>query len=122
MPQRTTATLLCEILESAEAIQDFTTGLSYDSYRANLLIRSGVERQLELLAEAAFRLRPTIHDLCPAIDWHAVYGLGNFLRHEYHAIRPRTLWDAVHHEIPPLAAAVRKALQTIHTQQQQPPS
>ncbi len=108
------------MLHSVDAIDDFTVGLSFDSYRANLLIQSGVERQLNILAEAAFRLRGTIEILCPQVDWHAIYGLGNFLRHEYHGVCARKIWDSIQHELPPLASAVRRAVQsTIIAEQEQ---
>jgi len=33
-------------------------------------------------------------------------GIGNVLRHEYHSISDRVIWDAIRDELPPLRKAV----------------
>lgn len=47
------------------------------------LHRDGVERQLLVISEAATKLRGQVEDREPSIDWAAIRGIGNFIRHNY---------------------------------------
>jgi uncharacterized protein with HEPN domain len=40
---------LLDALEACEAIQEFTEGWSFQEYERNLMLRSAVERQLEIV-------------------------------------------------------------------------
>ena len=113
MSTRGTESFLRDILRSAEAIQSFVTELTFDEYAANLLVRSAVERQLQILTEAAIRLRGKAEKLCPEIDWKAIRGFGNFLRHEYDYVSDREIWASIHEELPKLISAVSAALQRL---------
>jgi uncharacterized protein with HEPN domain len=44
------------MVQALRRIQEFTAGLSFDDYQASILIQSAVERQLEILGEAAGRV------------------------------------------------------------------
>jgi uncharacterized protein with HEPN domain len=110
VPIRETETYLRDILRSAQAIEDFLIGLTLDAYRADLKTRSAVERQLQILTEAVFRLGPDVETLSTTVDWRALRGLGNFIRHEYDDIDDQIVWDAIHQQLPPLILVVRGAL------------
>jgi uncharacterized protein with HEPN domain len=113
MSFRNSETFLLDILKSVAAIELFVTGLNFEGYEASHLIRSAVERQLQILTEAAFRLRENAEVLCPSVDWRAIRGLGNFLRHEYDIISDRQIWESIHNELPPLKLAVSGALSNL---------
>jgi uncharacterized protein with HEPN domain len=104
-----------DIIKSSTAIDHFIVGLEFEDYEATPMVRSAVERQLQILTEAAFRLGEIAAILCPSIDWRNIRGLGNFLRHQYDAINDRVIWDAIHHEIPLLKLAVARALQALES-------
>ena len=42
----------------------------------------------------------------PKIRWRSIAGIGNVLRHEYHAISDKVIWKVIQDELPPLKAAV----------------
>ena len=46
-------------------------------YSDSLLLQSAVERQLEILGEAARRIPETFHQKHPEIDWRGIIGLRN---------------------------------------------
>ena len=73
-----------------------------------------VERKLQILTEAAFRLKEDAPRLCPEIDWRQVRGLGNFLRHEYHKVDDQSIWDKLQQLLPLLEMAVQKALTNLN--------
>lgn len=53
MSQRSTNVLLQDMLESIEAIQQYTQGLTLDEFRQQKLVQDAVIRRFEILGEAA---------------------------------------------------------------------
>ena len=88
----------------------FLEGVDFDSYKADIRTKSAVERQVQIITEAAYRLGDQADTLCPGPDWKGLRGMGNILRHAYHRVEDQIVWDTVKTEFPPLKAAVKKAL------------
>lgn len=99
----------------------FIIGFDLASYRADLRTRSAVERQLQNLTEAAFRLGVDAERLCLQVDWRGVRGLGNVLRHEYDEIDDAVIWEAVRNRLTPLRPAVLEALLELRRSEQEEP-
>jgi hypothetical protein len=57
-----------DIRESIENIDGFLKEMDFDAYRADLKTRSAEERQLQIISEAAARLKDDGERLCPGID------------------------------------------------------
>jgi uncharacterized protein with HEPN domain len=72
--------------------------------------KSAVERELQIITEAAIRLGDYAEILCSGPDWIGFRGMGNVLRHGYHSIDDQTIWDTVHDELPLMRCVVVNAL------------
>ncbi len=110
MPFRDAENHLRDILESIEHIEMFLEGVGFDSYKADIRTKSAVERQVQIITEAAYRLGDQADTLCPGPDWKGLRGMGNILRHAYHRVEDQIVWDTVKTEFPPLKDAVKKVL------------
>lgn len=83
MPSEQPQRRLNDIVRSIQRIQSYVSdiggvdALMIDGY----LHRDGVERQLLIVSEAAAKLRGQVEDFEPGVDWHAIRGIGNFIRH-----------------------------------------
>jgi uncharacterized protein with HEPN domain len=88
----------------------FLEGMDFASYTADLRTKSAVERQVQIITEAAYRLGDEADTLCPGPDWKGLRGMGNILRHAYHRVDDQIIRDTVKLDFPPLKAAVIKAL------------
>ena len=84
--------------------------MDLEAYRNDLKTKSAVERQLQIIAEAAIRLGEEAETICPGPDWRGVRGMGNFLRHEYHKVDDKIVWDTVKDELPKLRSYAVAAL------------
>ena len=88
MPRDPRAWLL-DILAACDLLGDFIQGKTFDDYAADPLLRSGVERQLEIIGEAlrvAVQHRP---DLATKItDVSAIIAFRNQLTHAVQRHRP----------------------------------
>ncbi|HVC56784.1 MAG TPA: HepT-like ribonuclease domain-containing protein [Stellaceae bacterium] len=107
------ADCLADILENIERIQSYVAGLDRDGFRNDGRSRDAVERCLERVCEAAFRLGDAAPALMPGQRWGDIRGMGNRLRHAYDRIRFDVLWNVVSKNLPTLKAEVQGALTRI---------
>jgi uncharacterized protein with HEPN domain len=84
--------------------------LTRDEFQADGRTRDAVERCLERICEAAFRLGDQAALLMPGQPWGEIRGMGNRLRHGYDRVSFPVIWHAVRDELPSLQADVRRAL------------
>ncbi len=73
-----------------------------DEYLQQEMMQRAVERQLEVLGEAARRISVTFKHAHPEIPWQSIIGQRNVLAHEYEEINPVRIWRVVTTHIPAL--------------------
>jgi uncharacterized protein with HEPN domain len=110
LPFRSAQTSLRDILESIALIDAFVANMDFHAYLGDAKTRSAVERQLQIISEAAVRLGEEAELRCPGPDWKGLRGMGNVPRHQYHRVDDQIVWDTVKDELPGLREAVTKAL------------
>jgi uncharacterized protein with HEPN domain len=96
---------LQDMVTAAEAIRAFIAGRTLGDYEADLMLRSAVERQFEILGQAlarALRLDPGPQARLPAS--RGAIDFRNVIAHEYDALSAATVWDIARNELPALAA------------------
>ena len=99
------------MLDAISAIQKYTAGKSLEEFREDDLVRSLVERKLEIISEAARHIPENVLSKYPQIPWKSIKGIGNVLRHEYHEVLPAALWAVVEKDLAPLNEAVLTILE-----------
>ena len=70
-----------DMAQAIRYIQTFVDSLSLDDYLVDIRTVSAVERQFEILGEAARRISHEFRQAHPAIDWQKVIGLRNIVIH-----------------------------------------
>ena len=103
---------LLDALHACQAIQDFTSEIEFAEYERDLMVRSAVERQLEIVGEAlgqAAQESDAIADKIPAIP--RIVALRNRVIHGYDSVDNEIVWDIVRTKIPPLMKQLRRALE-----------
>jgi uncharacterized protein with HEPN domain len=98
------------MLENIERITSYVAGVNRVQFEHDGRTRDAVERCLERICEAAFRLGDQAARLIPNQPWSEIRGMGNRLRHGYDRISFPVIWHAVQDELPSLEADVRSAL------------
>jgi uncharacterized protein with HEPN domain len=84
--------------------------MDLDAFREDPKTIAAVERKLLVISEAAVRLGEHALTLCPDQPWHKIRATGNWLRHAYERINLETVWGTIKDDLPPLKAAVLRAL------------
>ena len=113
MPSSDPVQRFSDIIENIEAIERFTAGMDLRGFaEADQTIRAA-KYSLLVISEAAAKLGDLAADLCPAIPWREIRGLGNRLRHDYQSIDVGRLWLLIERDLPPLKAACHDALRRL---------
>jgi uncharacterized protein with HEPN domain len=111
MRPRDVRVLLHDMLRAADAIIEFTEDRSFEQYCEDLMFRSAVERQFEILGEAmsrALRVEPVIeHELVGA---RTLVDFRDVIAHGYDRLSDRTVWDVVITHLPGLRERVAALL------------
>lgn len=104
-------TYLWEAKTAAAAIASFAVNRTFEDYKADLLLRSAVERQFEIVGEALNQLSRVAPELAAQIPDHArIIAFRNILIHGYAIVDDEIVWRAIHENLPALRAKVDSLL------------
>lgn len=101
---------LAHVLESAEKIENFTKGISKETFENSDLIQDGVARRLEIIGEAVKNIPEDFKKKHPEVEWRKVAGTRDVLIHGYFGVDVNLVWDIAKHNIPELKAKIQKIL------------
>lgn len=110
MSERDFLLLLNDIKEAIHSILQYTAGYSIESYEKDLKTRHAVERNFEIIGEAAARLPAEYKMLHPSIEWRIIKDFRNFIIHDYFGINHAIVWDTIQFRLPTLLAEIKALL------------
>jgi uncharacterized protein with HEPN domain len=107
--------LLEDIRQACEEILAFTDGKTFQNYKQEKLLRSGVERQFEIIGEALNRLTKVAPDEINQVShYKRIISFRNILIHGYDLIEDAVVWDVVAKDLPLLYSQIVKLLGNAH--------
>jgi uncharacterized protein with HEPN domain len=95
-----------DMLESIRGIEKAVAGKTFRDYQRSWLLRSAIERGIEVISEASRHLGPDLKAQHKDVRWEDIAGIGNILRHEYQHIDATIIWRAVKNDLPSLKEAL----------------
>ena len=101
---------LSHILDAANRIEEYVTGLDLVAFLADPLRQDGVIRQLGIIGEAVKRLSVELRDSRPDVPWRDIAGMRDRLVHDYMGIALESVWKTVKEDAPNLKRVVRELL------------
>lgn len=105
------AKLLWDAQRAADRVSRFCAGKTFAVYEADEILRSAVERQLEIVGEALnqlSRVDATTASLLP--DLPRIVGFRNMLIHGYASVDDHIVWGVLETNLPPLIVAMNRLL------------
>jgi uncharacterized protein with HEPN domain len=102
---------LRHMLDAATEVAGFIKHRQRHDLDRDRLLVLGLMKSIEIIGEAASRLSPVTRNEHPAIPWSDMAGMRNRLVHVYFETDIDLLWETVSHDLPALAAELRKALE-----------
>ena len=101
-PESRDAAYLWDMLEAAVSVREFVKDLTSEQFLQNRMVQAAVERQVEILGEAARRVSDPFKKAHPEIPWRRIVGMRNVLAHEYGEIIQSRMWALTVDQIPEL--------------------
>jgi uncharacterized protein with HEPN domain len=102
------------MIAAVDEILEFTQGLQRRDLDGNRPLQHLLVRNLEVLGEAAGRVRPELRASYPQIAWREMIDTRNRLIHAYFDIDLDIIWRTVQEEIPILKATLPSLLDDGH--------
>ena len=102
MSERNLSLLLMDIKGSIAKILEYTAGLTFDSYEVDSKTKDAVERNFEIIGEAASRIPDDFKKRHPNVEWRIIKDFRNFIIHEYFGINNQIVWDTIQFRLPDL--------------------
>jgi uncharacterized protein with HEPN domain len=111
MPPDDPRKYLWDALRAAELARQFASGRSYAEYEHDAMLRSAVERQLEIIGEALNQLSKADPRTASGIpDLRRVVAFRNILVHGYAIVDNALVWQLLSERLPELERVVRALL------------
>ena len=95
-----------DMLEAIDGINNALGGVSFDDFAQSWILRSAIERGVEIISEASRHIPSDLKQEQSDIRWKDIAGIGDILRHEYQRVAPDIVWRAIHDYLPELRAAL----------------
>ena len=103
--------LLWDAHEAAEVIAAVTAGKAFDEFAGDIVLRSAVERQFEIIGEALAQLARVDAPTAQKIpDLREIIAFRNLLIHGYAVVDHARVWRVIHDNLPPLRATLATLL------------
>lgn len=109
-PDERDASYLWDMLDAARAVKEFVSNRKYYDYQKDRMLRNAVERNIEIIGEAASHVSDAFRKAHPDIPWKSIIGQRHVLIHEYGEIKHERIWVVASERIPELIALLEPLL------------
>jgi uncharacterized protein with HEPN domain len=101
---------LLHMRDEIESLSRELAGQGFETYRKSYALRRITERAIQIVSEAARALPEELRARYPDAPWVDIIGIGNPLRHEYHRIDDKVLWETATGDLPKLQPIIQRML------------
>ena len=99
---------LIDIVDCIIDINEFTKGIGLHEFEKDKMRKLAVERQLEIIGQAANKISKETQDIMKNIPWGNIIGLRNKLAHDYGEILAERIWTISKKSPPELLEELEK--------------
>jgi len=93
---------LWDIVEAAKELTGFLAGKQFPDLTSDKVLQLAVERELEVIGEAAARVSKEFRDAHPEVPWTRIIAQRNVIAHEYGEIQIELIWAVATERVPEL--------------------
>ncbi|TET31700.1 MAG: DUF86 domain-containing protein [Planctomycetota bacterium] len=102
-----------DMRQAAANIREFTKDKDWNDYAGDALLKSGVERQFEIIGEALaglVKIEPKAADTIS--NYKRIIAFRNILIHGYTIVDDRVVWNIVQNNLPVLEREIKSLLES----------
>lgn len=99
-----------DMFDSAKSIVEMTESMDYQSYSRDRRTRRAIEREIEIIGEAARKISSRAMDAHPEIPWRRIIAQRHRLAHEYGEIQDEIIWNVAKTSVPELLSLLEPLL------------
>jgi len=103
---------LADIVEAADAVAVFLSGVKRERFLQDDLLRSAVLQKLSIIGEAAARLSKEFRARHADVEWRDIVAFRNIAVHAYFAVQWSMVWTTATQDVPTLRHRVAQILAT----------
>ncbi|MGH7909416.1 MAG: HepT-like ribonuclease domain-containing protein [Thermodesulfobacteriota bacterium] len=115
MPKRDPKLLFEDILESAEKIERYTHGLSFEGFEGNDLVIDAVIRNFEIIGEASKNIPENLRRKHNELPWKRMIGFRNTAIHKYFEVDLETLWIVIKERLPEIKPIIQQIIKILES-------
>jgi uncharacterized protein with HEPN domain len=109
--KREPKSLLWDAHHAAAVIASITAGKTFVDFERDIVLRSAVERQFEIIGEALAQLARADAEIAAKVpELRHIVAFRNVLIHGYAVIDPARIWRTIGENLPPLQTALAALL------------
>ena len=108
--EKTDEIRLRHILDAILYVEQFSNGKTKEDLYSDAMFRFSVERQLEIIGEAANNLSLSLISHYNDVPWPQIISFRNFIVHEYFGLDLELIWTVVVVHLPPFKLQIEKIL------------
>ena len=97
---------LNDIVEAIQRIEEYTKDLTKKQFLSNYLVQDAVIRNLEIIGEAAARIKRISPAVYKDLKLEQAKGMRNVLAHDYHQVDLLIVWQTIRTDIPKLKQSI----------------
>ncbi|OGA04151.1 MAG: hypothetical protein A3I00_02890 [Betaproteobacteria bacterium RIFCSPLOWO2_02_FULL_64_12] len=91
---------LDDLIDSAEKIQRFVRGRSFQTFSSDEMLFDAVLFNLEVIGEAVKKLPEEAKSSAPDANWTGPARMRDLIAHHYFSVDPQIVWEAATQHIP----------------------
>ncbi len=111
-PDERDAAYLLDMLQAAEKVSRFVKGLKQEEFVEDEVLRDAVERNVEIIGEAARKVSEAFKNKHSEIPWRKMVAQRNVLVHEYDKISVDEMWIVATFHVPKLIDSLTPLIPT----------
>jgi|SRR3989338_5311815 len=120
MSKRGDLEFLSDIKEAIKRVENYTKGISYNSFLKNTKTQDAVVRNIEIIGEAAKGISNNAKKECPQIPWKKLTGIRNRLIHNYFGVNYDIVWTVAKEELKAVSSEIDNLLQKLRYSKNKP--
>jgi len=101
---------LKNVLSTIDKIDKFIEHMEHEDFLEDEKTLFAVAKAIEIIGESLKHIPEEIKDKYSEIPWEDIYGMRNFLAHNYFGSDQEEVWKTIKEDIPELRPAIRRIL------------